>query len=1067
MPYFVDLHIHSYFSRATSKDLNLEHLHQWGQIKGLSVVATGDITHPKWLQEMQTKLIEAEEGLFRLRPELQKDLTPHVPAACRSDVRFILSGEISTIYKKNDKVRKVHSVVFLPTLAAVSAFQKRLERIGNISSDGRPILGLDTRDLLEILLETDPNAHLIPAHIWTPWFSIFGSKSGFDSIEECFGDLTPQIFALETGLSSDPPMNWRLSLLDKYALVSNSDAHSPAKLAREANMFNTELSYSAFFEALKNRDGDGFAGTVEFFPEEGKYHADGHRKCNLRMTPAETLAHNGLCPVCGSPAVLGVSYRVEQLADRPIGYRPERTKPFISLIPLTEVLSEVYQTGAGTKRVEQSYQNLLNTLGAELTILIVAPLSDIQSVAGDLTAEAIRRMREGRVFPEAGYDGEYGVIRIFQDGEREEISRQGLLFDVPQQAAPRKPQVTAPQVDPKTEDKVQEPSAPFGLNAEQQKAVEHRRAPLIISAGPGTGKTHTLIHRLAALIETSARPDEILAFTFTHRAAEEMRERLNGLIGKKDAEQVTIRTFHAFGASLLREQRRPFWGRDHHFTIIDARQDDKFRAQLSGGDKISNALLEKIAVYKGRGYSPESLPKEIVETESDGFLGLFERYEKLLIEQNSVDFEDLIVLPLRLLSQHPDLRREYLKRYPVIAVDEFQDLNRTQYELFRLLAISARDVCVIGDPDQAIYGFRGADPQYFARFMEDFPHAVSIRLARNYRSTQNILSASMQMLKHRQDVDSRLLWSNIQSDIKISIDESATERAEAELIVQNIEQLVGGTAFFSYDSRRVTTHSGDQYSFSDFAVLIRSRRLAPPLVEALGRSGIPFYYGDDDLLINEPLLRLFLAVWRNMQDKNSALVESAAAEYFPPETIRPFMAALTTLPDTVGLSELMNWIKTFVRQDDSRDETLRLWSRLQSWANFFKDDPERFFDALVLRKRIDQLDVRADRVRLLTLHASKGLEFSVVFIVGCEEGILPHYAVGRKNDIEEERRLFYVGMTRARRHLFLSCAKTRIVNGQKQIQEPSRFINGISESLLRHEKNQFVAKKRDQQMSLF
>mgnify|MGYP005846545221 CR=1 FL=1 len=495
MPYYADLHIHSYFSRATSKDLNLEHLQSWAQLKGLAVVATGDITHPKWLEEMRAKLVEDGSGLLRLRSEFQSG-EPQVPSSCRAEVQFILSGEISTIYKKGAKVRKVHSVVFLPTLAAVSAFQKRLERIGNISSDGRPILGLDTRDLLEILLDTDPNAHLIPAHIWTPWFSLFGSKSGFDSIEECFGDLTPHIFALETGLSSDPPMNWRLSVLDNYVLVSNSDAHSPAKLAREANIFQTDLSYPAIFDALRQKEGEAFAGTIEFFPEEGKYHADGHRKCNLRMTPEETKAHQGLCPVCGAPAVLGVSYRVAELADRPLGFRPPQAKPYYSLIPLPELLSEVFQSGASAKHVRQSYQNLLKELGPELSILLEASLQDIQSVAGDLTAEAIRRMREGRVFPEAGYDGEYGVIRIFQEGEREAIARQSLLFDLPAKPNELPPQV--PKAAPRTQVAVHEDVVPLGVNEEQQRAISHRGAPLIIHAGPGAGKTHTLVHHLAA-----------------------------------------------------------------------------------------------------------------------------------------------------------------------------------------------------------------------------------------------------------------------------------------------------------------------------------------------------------------------------------------------------------------------------------------------------------------------------------------------------------------------------------------------------------------------------------------
>ncbi|RMF69265.1 MAG: DNA helicase UvrD, partial [Calditrichaeota bacterium] len=281
MKFVADIHLHSHFSRATSKSLNLESLYKWAQLKGVHVVGTGDIAHPGWLDEMKARLEPAEDGLFRLKPEVARAVEAEVPKACRNTVRFMLAGEISNIYKKADKVRKIHNVVCLPSFDAVERFQARLEQIGNIRSDGRPILGLDARDLLEIVLETDPQGHLIPAHIWTPWFSLLGSMSGFDSVEACFADLTPHIFALETGLSSDPPMNWRLSALDKYTLVSNSDAHSPQKLAREANVFETELSYGNIFAALQSGSKQAFLGTIEFFPEEGKYHYDGHRKCGV------------------------------------------------------------------------------------------------------------------------------------------------------------------------------------------------------------------------------------------------------------------------------------------------------------------------------------------------------------------------------------------------------------------------------------------------------------------------------------------------------------------------------------------------------------------------------------------------------------------------------------------------------------------------------------------------------------------------------------------------------------------------------------------------------------------
>ena len=366
---------------------------------------------------------------------------------------------------KNDRVRKVHNVIFAPSLEIVEKIQVALEKIGNIRSDGRPILGLPSRDLLEIILEIDPACHLIPAHIWTPWFSLLGSKSGYDSVEECFEDLTPHIFALETGLSSDPPMNWRVSALDRYTLVSNSDAHSPQKLAREATVFDTDLTYSTIFEALKSGDPEVFRGTVEFFPEEGKYHHDGHRKCNLSWNPKETIAHNKRCVVCGKPVTVGVLHRVEALADRATG-APPRPHPFTSLIPLPEVLGEIHGVGPNTKTVQKNFNLLLSKLGPELSILQDIALDEIEQMGGTRLAEGIRRMRAGQVRPVAGYDGQPGVIKLFDPQEDDISSGQlsffpteyssnkaevgGLSKDVEQAEQSTKPDVTATEPIRKT-----------------------------------------------------------------------------------------------------------------------------------------------------------------------------------------------------------------------------------------------------------------------------------------------------------------------------------------------------------------------------------------------------------------------------------------------------------------------------------------------------------------------------------------------------------------------------------------------------------------------------------------
>src|SRR5262252_5630320 len=417
MRFHADLHVHSKYSRATSRDLDLEHLAHWAARKGIGVVATGDFTHPAWCAELKDKLVPAEPGLFRLRDDIERSVAATLPAPCRNPVRFMLEVEISTIYKKGDKTRKVHHLIYAPDFATVDRINARLARIGNIASDGRPILGLDSRDLLEITLESDPGAYFIPAHIWTPWFAALGSQSGFDSIAECYGDLAQNIFAVETGLSSDPAMNWRVSFLDRYRLVSNSDAHSPGKLGREATTFDCDVDYFAIRSALET--GRGYVGTVEFFPDEGKYHLDGHRKCEVRLTPRETLAHGGRCPKCGEPVTIGVEHRVEVLADRSEAEAvPPPTAGAVSnLVPLPEVLSEIVASGPATKAVEQSYHRALATLGPELSILQSVPVEDIGRAGSSLLAEAVTRLRAGRVIREPGYDGEYGVIHLFEDAK--------------------------------------------------------------------------------------------------------------------------------------------------------------------------------------------------------------------------------------------------------------------------------------------------------------------------------------------------------------------------------------------------------------------------------------------------------------------------------------------------------------------------------------------------------------------------------------------------------------------------------------------------------------------------
>jgi len=423
MRFIADFHVHSHYSRATSRDMCPEGIWKWAQLKGISVIGTGDFTHPKWLKELDEKLAPLGNGLFSLRREFQAD---DVPASCRADVSFILSAEISCIYSKNGKTRKIHSIILAPDLAAAARLNIALSRIGNLHSDGRPILGLDAKELLRITLDASPDAVLIPAHAWTPHFSVFGAASGFDSMEECFEELTPHIHAIETGLSSDPLMNWRLSALDRITLISNSDAHSAAKIGREANILDTEISYSAITDAIKTRK--GFVGTIEFFPEEGKYHYDGHRDCGVSLTPEETIHHDYLCPVCGRKVTVGVMHRVEKLADREHGFRPRNAPAFTSIIPLPELIAEGLKCGVNTKKVEAFYFSLLNKLGDEFKILMDVSLDDIGRAGTPLLQEAISRMRSGNVHIAPGYDGEFGKVKIFEEVERKELKGQLKLL---------------------------------------------------------------------------------------------------------------------------------------------------------------------------------------------------------------------------------------------------------------------------------------------------------------------------------------------------------------------------------------------------------------------------------------------------------------------------------------------------------------------------------------------------------------------------------------------------------------------------------------------------------------
>jgi len=1082
MPFYADLHVHSKYARATSRDLDLEHMGLWAAKKGVTVLGTGDFTHPKWFAEIKEKLELAEPGLFRLKPELERWCADQFPAFAQQPTRFLLEVEISTIYKKRDKTRKVHHLHYVPDLPSAERFIAKLSRIGNLNADGRPILGLDSRDLLEITLEAGEGAYLIPAHIWTPWFAVLGSKSGFDSIEECYGDLTKHIFALETGLSSDPPMNWRLSQLDRYTLVSNSDAHSPGKIGREACKFDCPLDYWAIRSALET--GRGYGGSVEFFPEEGKYHLDGHRTCGVRLDPKQTKEHGGLCPTCGKELTIGVMHRVNELADRPEGGHPEASAPFRSLVPLPEVLSEIHRVGAASRKVAESYENLVSRIGPELFILEHAPVDELRKAGSELLAEGIRRMREGRVIRQAGYDGEYGVIRVFTDDELDLSGGVSFLIEVSanvlsascrqkerdsaEQKPCRRDAGSKSARHPQTALLQDAPSLSLscdplaGLDPDQRAAAEIVDGPLVIIAGPGTGKTRTLTHRIAHLvINRGVAPDQVLAVSFTNRAANEMKERLHKLLPVQ-AQAVLVTTFHGLGYRLMREHGM----RLGLPALLRIASEAERRAMLAEKRKLTERNAEQwlkhISQMK-RGAHPSGVPLAL---HKDGAGIVLAAYEEAMRERGWVDFDDLISLPIQLLEEHADVLNHYRERFRYFSMDEFQDIDQRQYRLVRLLVPPDGNLCVIGDPDQAIYSFRGAEPRLFLQLASDYPAARTVHLHRNYRSGRGIVEGALQAIAPTSLVEDRVLEALNADPTRITIHESPTDKAEAEFVVHSIEKLIGGSGFFSLDSGRVKAGDrGGDYSFSDFAVLYRTDAQAEALCEALTRSGIPFQRHSHRPLIERTEVQLLLSAACKLASDQTVLnrlkgaLGSSKAEYPNPKEAQSSKSKSAASPVTseFGDSEF-GFPSDFVL-------------RISDFAHRCGHDFARFESELALFSDADLWDPRADRVSLLTLHASKGLEFAIVFITGCEDGLLP-LRFGSEDDasnLAEERRLFFVGMTRARKRLFLSHAGRRLWRGQIRQQTVSAFVASIRQELLEQTKSEVKTREKPlaEQLSLF
>ena len=897
--YIADLHIHSRFSRATSRDGDPEHLDLWARRKGIHIVGTGDFTHPAWRKELKEKLTLAEDGLYVLKEEyrIRDGMTPDSITP-----RFVLTGEISSIYKKNGRVRKVHNLILLPDMETAQQAAKRLEVIGNIHSDGRPILGLDCRDLLELLLDTSPDIILVPAHIWTPHFSVFGAFSGFDTMEECFEDLTPHIHAVETGLSSDPPMNWRVSALDSYHLISNSDAHSPAKLGREANLLEIPMSYAGIQGAIQ--EGKGLYGTIKLFQP----------------------------------------WEVSEL---------------------------------------EGQMDLFSLLGG-------MPKEN---------AEPFKMEEETAAAPEDGGDP----------------------------AAAKESQADFPMGET--------------WNAEQKKAVCAKSRRTAVVAGPGTGKTKTLTSHAAYLMEhRKVKASEITAVTFTNQAAGEMRRRMEKLLGnRRQRKQMQIGTFHALCLSFLREQ-------GEEVCLIDEREarelarsvtaehglkwkPDQFLAWVSR-EKSQEKSKEKSRenspeeLEKGVGVIPEADPEENFEGLSSKMVRMDEKsegkeererldaaflaYQAKLKERNCMDFDDLLLETLERMERAENA--EWKKRYSYLLVDEFQDINPIQYRLMKAWNEGGRELFVIGDPDQSIYGFRGSDAACFAKLSEDYPDLEIIELRENYRSSAPILNAALAVISENPGKERKLNAAKSEEEpAPVRIVKAGSDKGAAIFAAKEINRLTGGIGMLEAHETAAHATGRRVWGFGDIAVLYRTHRQAELLETCLGQEGIPYVVAGRESYLEADSVQGTLYFFQYLMNETDAFAK--------------------------GQAEKLIWN---LEDNPLAEEIIRMTAET--------------FRPLVQKKK-----PQAVLERWMTLHGSKGLEFPVTIIHGVQKGMIPLEHAKYATDEEEERRLLYVGMTRAKEELILTAAG-----------EESLFLSVLKEpDIVREEAGKKKKTETYHQMSLF
>lgn len=1067
-----DLHIHSRYSRATSTKLTPRHLAAWGRVKGLDVLGTGDFTHARWRGELAEALeLDEASGLYRLRNPL--DLAAELPEYADlpqvpGTTRFMLQGEISSIYKRGGQVRKVHNLVYMPTIEAAERLCTKLEQIGNLASDGRPILGLDSRNLLEMVLETDPRAFLVPAHVWTPWFSIFGSKSGFNSMEECFGDLSSEIFALETGLSSDPDMNRLWSALDRYRLISNSDAHSGENLGREANLFSGPVSYDGIFQALKLQQGETrFLGTLEFFPEEGKYHLDGHRKCDVVLDPHETNALGGICPVCGKPLTVGVLNRVLELADRenPV-HAPDQH--FLSLIPLPEILGEILGAGSKTKKVTALHAKAVARFGSELAILQTVPVDELARFLPPL-GEGIARMRRGEVIREGGYDGEYGTVRVFSEKERRELTRGSLLTGVspatvglslnghsaPVETRKRSKRKDVAQKSPALAETPQPPAHPVVArdgaetalpelppkdNPAQQQAAAVGPGPVLVLAGPGTGKTRTLVQRVSRLLSQGVTARSILAVTFTRRAASEMDGRLRRLLGEAAALPRTD-TLHALAFEL--------WHRTHDEAPVLLGEDSARRV-------FAEANAEETSQRLRDAWDKIALAREKRETLDEAHALMLERYFRQKAGWNLADYTDLLEFWLEQIQTGL-----YTCPFSHVLVDEIQDLSPLQLELLHAIVPSGQGFFGIGDPDQSIYGFRGAHGAVLSFLQARWPDLTVVPLTENYRSSSRILHCAGALMAGRSACGP--LTAGLDLPGQIQLFEAPSADSEAIWIASQVRTLLGSgslTLDGQAQHKGVEILGAGEHSPGDIAILVRMRSLMPPIQRALTRQGVLAAVPEAEGFWEDSRNALIIREAGRMLGISDGGEEGFSC---PDKVLAKGPLGIAAYVETTPPFDILFWrspaFKALARAYDEYGG----WAGLINWVN--------------LQTELELVRAKSEKVQIMSLHAAKGLEFRSVFLAALDDGVLPFAGPGMLSgqagrdvpapDVEEERRLFYVGITRAEQNLFLSSAGKRKLYGKDVRLKASRFLEELPQQEIA--RSMLVARQKldEQQLPLF